>query len=84
MTFSEALTAGDFSRVLALAYRRQARIVTEYVFPPIPDRSNDWLAYVDGSIDVCGDAECGCRSRVRIGRGASEDEAVSDLMEKMA
>jgi len=60
-----------------------AKIVTNFDYPPIPVRSMDWSAYIDGSIDVCGDPECGCRSKVRIGHGASEAEAVTDLLEQL-
>lgn len=24
------------------------KIITQHIFPPIPDRSHDWAAYVDG------------------------------------
>jgi hypothetical protein len=45
-------------------------IVTLCICPPIPDRSFDWCAYYDG------DEEGGPR-----GYGATEQEAVNDLLE---
>jgi hypothetical protein len=49
----------------------QMKIRTEYVFPPIPTRQFDWSAVDDDSYD--GE---GCP----IGWGATEAEAVADLM----
>ncbi len=46
-------------------------IKTEFVFPPIPYRGCDWAA-------VRGDYDLGCR----IGYGATEAEAIADLLEK--
>lgn len=49
------------------------KIVTEYVYPPIPVRSYDWRAtFADYDI---GDP---------IGTGATEAEAIADLMEQVA
>lgn len=45
------------------------KIETTFVEPPIGDRSCDWQAVLDGY-------EPGCP----IGRGATEDEAIEDLM----
>ena len=58
------------------------KIITNFVHPPIPIRNFDWEAYVDGSIDVCQDPECGCRRKVKVGRGPTEAAAVQDLMEQ--
>lgn len=44
------------------------KIITEYVFPPIPPRQFDWAAYRDGY-------EPGCK----VGHGKTEAEAVADL-----
>jgi hypothetical protein len=49
-----------------------AKIRTNYDFPPIPIRSHDWSAWVDGS------EESG-----PFGNGATEAEAIADLKEKM-
>lgn len=50
------------------------RIVTEFVYPPIPDRRFDWSAVDDETY-----AGPGCP----IGRGATEAEAIADLMEQL-
>jgi len=49
--------------------RKHYRIVTSYVFPPIPDRSSDWCAYYDNL-----GADCS-----PYGWGATEEEAIADL-----
>ena len=46
-------------------------IVTEYVYPPIPERGFDWSA-------VRRDYEPGNN----IGRGATEEAAIADLLEQ--
>lgn len=48
--------------------RRQ--VTTTYQCPPIPIRSHDWMAYID--------PESG-----PFGHGATEEEAVADLMEQL-
>jgi hypothetical protein len=48
-------------------------IKTSYVFPPIPIRSHDWCAYDDRL-----GADVG-----PYGWGATEDEAIADLLEQM-
>jgi hypothetical protein len=45
------------------------KIVTEYVYPPIPIRRFDWLAYYDGMEEGV------------TGTGATEAEAIADLIE---
>jgi len=49
------------------------KIVTEYVFPSIPTRHNDWVAYYDG------EDEDGAR-----GWGKTEKEAIQDLKDSDA
>lgn len=51
-----------------------AKIVTDFVYPPIPDRRFDWSAIDDNTYD--GE---GCP----IGRGATEQEAIDDLLDKI-
>ena len=51
------------------------KIVTDHVYPPIPDRRFDWSA-VDG--DTYGGEECDL-----IGYGATEAEAVADLKKQL-
>ena len=53
------------------------KIVTEYVNPPIPIRSMDWIAYDDDT--YCGCGECHCP----LGSGATEQEAINDLLEQL-
>lgn len=43
-------------------------IVTSFDYPPIPCRDADWSAYID--------------PEGRVGHGATEAEAIADLMEK--
>lgn len=43
-------------------------IITEYVYPPIPVRHWDWSAYRD--------------PEGLVGHGATEEEAIQDLLEK--
>ena len=50
------------------------KIRTTFVYPPIPIRSCDWIAVDDDTYD--GE---GCP----IGSGATEAEAIADLMEKL-
>ena len=51
-------------------------IVTRYVYPPIPVRSFDWAAYLDGQ---CGCPEC----HAPCGHGATEGEALQGLLEEL-
>ena len=44
------------------------RIITSFVYPPIPIRTCDWAAHVDG------DEESG-----RCGYGETEEQAIQDL-----
>lgn len=48
------------------------KIITHFVYPPIPDRRFDWSAVTD---DYCGAEDSHCP----IGYGATEAEAVADL-----
>jgi DNA-directed RNA polymerase subunit RPC12/RpoP len=48
------------------------KIVTSYIYPPIPERSFDWCATLDGYEP--GDP---------IGYGATEDRAIRDLKETL-
>lgn len=50
-------------------------IITNFVYPPIPDRRLDWSAVRDGYDG--GDAEIGGDP---IGWGATEEEAIADLL----
>ncbi len=50
-----------------------SRIVTTHVYPPIPVRTSDWCAHLDGQ------EEDG-----PYGWGRTRDEAVADLEERLA
>ena len=53
------------------------KIRTALVFPPIPDRRFDWSAIDEDTYDGAEDSG----TRWQIGRGATEAEAIADLME---
>lgn len=53
---------------------RELLIKTDFVYPPIPIRSFDYMAYDDLTYDP--DPEC----RSVVGWGATEEEAVRDLI----
>ena len=44
------------------------KVVTRYVYPPIPIRTCDWCAYIDGNEEG------------RVGWGQTEEEAIQDLI----
>jgi hypothetical protein len=60
--------------VLSVAAEGAVKIVTHYDPPPIPTRNCDWSAVDDDTYDGPG---------CLIGWGATEDEAIADLKEKM-
>lgn len=49
------------------------KIRTNYEYPPIPDRSFDWSAVVEGEYEP----------GQPIGRGPTEDAAIADLQEQL-
>lgn len=55
------------------------KIVTSYDYPPIPDRSCDWSAIDEDTYDGAPDTHPACP----IGRGATEAEAIADLLALM-
>jgi hypothetical protein len=59
--------------------KRGHDIVTNFDYPPIPDRSMDWSAHLrdyDGAPDASG-------PNTFIGRGPTETAAVADLLERL-
>lgn len=58
------------------------RITTSYDFPPIPDRSMDWSA-IDSDTYDCDCDQDGFFSTDPVGRGATEAEAVADLLQQI-
>jgi hypothetical protein len=53
-------------------------IRTTNEYPPIPIRQFDWSAIDDDTYDGAEDSNC------PIGRGATEQEAIDDLLEQIA
>lgn len=58
-------------------------IKTSFVYPPIPIRKFDWSAIDEDTYDADCD-ENGYFSTCPAGRGATEQEAIEDLMEQLA
>lgn len=54
------------------------KIHTHHVYPPIPVRDMDWSAVTD-DYDGAEDSS----TRHQIGRGATEQEAINDLLEQL-
>ena len=55
------------------------KIRTEYVYPPIPDRSMDWSAVDEDTYDGAPDSG----NRHQVGRGRTEHEAIADLLTQL-
>lgn len=53
--------------------RKPLKIITEFVYPPIPIRSMDWQAYYDGE-------EPDDDGRAEFGTGVTEKAAIHDLL----
>lgn len=51
------------------------KLVTQHVYPPIPDRRWDWCAWDEDTYDGAEDSNC------VVGWGATEEEARKDFME---
>ena len=54
---------------------REIKIHTNFEFPPVPWRHDDWSAVTD---DYDGAEDSG--NRYQIGRGRTEEEAIKDLL----
>lgn len=50
------------------------KIITSFVYPPIPARDMDWQAHFDGD-------EPNDDRQMLVSRGATEQEAIEDLLE---
>lgn len=59
----------------------QHGIKTNFDYPPIPVRNMDWSAVTDNFDCDCD--ENGYFSRDPVGRGATEQEAIDDLIEQL-
>ena len=58
------------------------RVRTEFEYPPIPVRDMDWSAIDEDTYDVDCDQD-GFFSTSPVGRGATEQEAITDLLEQI-
>jgi hypothetical protein len=58
------------------------KIQTSFDYPPIPIRSMDWSAIDSDTYDVDCDVD-GYFSCGPVGRGATEQEAIDDLLEQL-
>jgi hypothetical protein len=65
-----------------LATREVIHLSTECVYPPIPIRNLDWCAVDDNTYDVDCD-ENGYFSHSPYGTGATESEAINDLLDQL-
>jgi hypothetical protein len=64
------LPTPDTAAILARARRQVRKIVTDFVYPPIPCQQFDWCAYYEGEEEL---QHYGC--------GRTEAEAIADLQE---
>ena len=55
------------------------KIRTSFDYPPIPVRNFDWSAIDEDTYDGAEDSS----TRGQIGRGATEAEAIADLMDQL-
>lgn len=58
------------------------RVSTHFDYPPIPIRNFDWSAVDDSTYD-CDCDQDGFFTTCPIGRGATEQEAIDDLLEQI-
>jgi len=58
------------------------KVRTTHEYPPIPVRDMDWSAVDDDTYDVDCDQD-GYFSTSPVGRGATEDEAIKDLLQQI-
>jgi len=56
-------------RLIVNNEQKMGNIKTQYIFPPIPDRSADWAAYREGY-----------EPNDPVGYGSTEQEAIDDLL----
>lgn len=56
------------------------KIVTSFIYPPIPNRNFDWTAVYDDTYDGAEDSG----NRNHVGYGATEEAAIKDLKENFS
>lgn len=67
-----------------IATRREIELSTSFDYPPIPARSFDWSAIDANTFDADWDGhEWRYVTSCPIGSGATEQEAIDDLFDKM-
>ena len=67
---------------MSIQHRSGRKISTDYIFRPIPDRSCDWSAVDDDTYD-CDCDQDGFFSLGPVGHGATEEEAIADLLSQL-
>lgn len=67
---------------MSIHHIRGYRVSTSNDCPPIPVRDMDWSAVDDSTYD-CDCDQDGYYSLCPVGRGATEQEAIDDLMEQL-
>ena len=67
---------------MAIRQTNGVKVRTNHDYPPIPDRSMDWSA-VDHDTYDCDCDERGFFSLGPVGHGATEQEAIADLLMQM-
>ncbi|CAB4187955.1 hypothetical protein UFOVP1169_33 [uncultured Caudovirales phage] len=65
------LAHSDGESMLAIEMKEveRGKIITSFIYPPIPIRKFDWCAYRDGT-----------EESERYGYGVTEDDAIADLL----
>jgi hypothetical protein len=64
--------------------KKYGQIRVSFDYPPIPIRTLDYSAYVDGTMDADYDYERGRYvSTTPIGHGETAEQAISDLIEQL-
>lgn len=56
--------------IIMTEMKMNKKIITNFIYPPIPIRTNDWCAYYDGE-----------EENGNYGYGETEEAAVKDLIE---
>lgn len=79
---SKQAHSDDLSMLLIEASTRGIKVSTSFDYPPIPIRSMDWSAVDSNTYDADCDQD-GFFTSCPIGRGATELEAVRDLLNQI-
>lgn len=76
---SKAIAANEqrahaYDRIGRINAANRGKVITSFVYPPIPYRGADWQAHFD-------DDEPNDEGQMLCGRGATETEAIDDLLD---